>query len=61
MDKTNLISTLNTAKANLNNAESTLSYQTANYKRYKELYDKGLVARTSMRTPFSPTSKPKSK
>lgn len=44
LDKTNLISTLNTAKANLNNAESTLSYQTANYKRYKELYDKGLVS-----------------
>lgn len=44
MDKTNLISTLNTAKANLNNAESTLNYQTANYKRYKELYDKGLVS-----------------
>lgn len=44
LDKTNLISTLNTAKANLNNAESTLNYQTANYKRYKELYDKGLVS-----------------
>lgn len=44
LDKTNLISTLNTAKANLNNVESTLSYQTANYKRYKELYDKGLVS-----------------
>ena len=44
LDKTNLISTLNTAKANLNNAESTLSYQTVNYKRYKELYDKGLVS-----------------
>lgn len=44
LDKTNLISTLNTAKANLNNAESTLKYQTANYKRYKKLYDKGLVS-----------------
>ncbi len=44
LDKTNLISTLNTAKANLNNAESTLNYQTANYKRYKELYDTGLVS-----------------
>lgn len=44
LDKTNLISTLNTAKANLNNAESTLNYQTANYKRYKKLYDKGLVS-----------------
>lgn len=44
LDKTNLISTLNTAKANLNNAESTLNYQIANYKRYKELYDKGLVS-----------------
>lgn len=44
LDKTNLISTLNTAKANLNNAESSLNYQTANYKRYKELYQKGLVS-----------------
>lgn len=44
LDKTNLISNLNTAKANLSNAESTLNYQTANYKRYKELYGKGLVS-----------------
>lgn len=44
LDKTNLISTLNTAKANLSNAQSNLNYQTANYKRYKELYDKGLVS-----------------
>ena len=43
LDKTNLISQLNTAKANLQSAESNLRYQTANYKRYKALYDKGLV------------------
>lgn len=44
LDKTNLISQLNTAKANLQSAESNLRYQTANYKRYKTLYDKGLVS-----------------
>ena len=44
LDKTNLISTLNTAKANLNNAQSSLDYQSANYKRYSTLYDKGLVS-----------------
>lgn len=44
LDKTNLISELNTAKANLNNAQSSLDYQSANYKRYSELYKKGLVS-----------------
>ncbi len=44
LDKTNLISNLNTAKAKLASAESTLKYQTANYKRYKTLYQKGLVS-----------------
>ncbi len=44
LDKTNLISTLNTARANLNNAQSSLDYQSANYKRYSELYKKGLVS-----------------
>ena len=44
LDKTNLISQLNTAKANLQSNESNLKYQTANYKRYKTLYDKGLVS-----------------
>ena len=44
LDRTNLISELNTAKANHSSAQSTLNYQEANYKRYKALYDKGLVS-----------------
>lgn len=44
LDKTNLISELNTAKANLSSAQSTLNYETANHNRYKTLYDKGLVS-----------------
>ena len=44
LDKTNLISELNTAKANLSSAQSTLGYEQANYSRYKTLYDKGLVS-----------------
>lgn len=44
LDKTNLISELNTAKANLSSAQSTLSYESANFKRYATLYKKGLVS-----------------
>ena len=44
LDKTNLISELNSAKANLNSATSTLNYEQSNYNRYKTLYDKGLVS-----------------
>lgn len=51
LDKTNLISTLNTAKANLmqakanyQSAKADLSYQLANFKRYQTLYKKGLVS-----------------
>ena len=44
LDKTNLISELNTAKANLASSQSTATYQLANYNRYKTLYDKGLVS-----------------
>ena len=44
LDKTNLISELNTAKANLSSAQSTMNYELANYNRYKTLYDKGLVS-----------------
>ncbi len=44
LDKTNLISELNTARANLSSAQSTLNYEQANYSRYKTLYDKGLVS-----------------
>ena len=44
LDRTNLISELNTAKANLSSAQSSLNYQLSNYNRYKELYNKGLVS-----------------
>ncbi len=44
LDKTNLTSELNTAKANLASAESSLSYQTANVNRYQTLFKKGLVS-----------------
>ncbi len=44
LDKTNLLSELNTAKANMASAQSQLSYQSANMKRYQTLYQKGLVS-----------------
>ena len=44
LDKTNLTSELNTAKANLSSAQSTLNYSEANYKRYQTLFNKGLVS-----------------
>lgn len=45
LDKTNLISELNSAQANLTSSKSDYKYQKANYERYKNLYDKGLVSR----------------
>ena len=44
LDKTNLMSQLNTAKTQLATAQSQLNYQSANYKRYKTLFEKGVVA-----------------
>lgn len=44
LDKTNLLSELNTAKANLASAQSSRNYQAANMERYKTLYKKGLVS-----------------
>ena len=44
LDKTNLLSELNTAKANLESTQSSLNYQSANLNRYQTLYKKGLVA-----------------
>lgn len=51
LDKSNLISELNTAKAqlqqskaNLKSAESDFSYQKDNFNRYQTLYKKGLVS-----------------
>lgn len=44
LDKTNLISELNTAKANLTSQQSNLNYQKSNFTRYQTLYNKGLVS-----------------
>lgn len=44
LDKTNLLSQLNTAKTQLATAQSQLNYQTTNFNRYKTLFQKGLVA-----------------
>ncbi len=44
LDKTNLMSELNTAKANLNSVQSALNYQSSNFNRYKTLFEKGLVS-----------------
>ncbi len=44
LDKTNLLSTLESQRANLTSMESALAYQTANFERQKKLYDKGLIS-----------------
>ena len=44
LDRENLLSDLESAQSNLANAESSLKYQTANYNRYKTMYEKGLVS-----------------
>jgi HlyD family secretion protein len=44
LDKTNLISELNRAKADLSSAQSTLDYESSNFNRYKTLFDKGLIS-----------------
>lgn len=44
LDKVNLMSQLTSAKSSLQSAQSDLDYQTANYNRYKTLYEKGLVS-----------------
>lgn len=44
LDKTNLLSELESAQHNLANAQSNLDYQQNNYNRYKTLFDKGLVS-----------------
>ena len=51
LDKSNLVSELNSAKASLeqakaslSSAESSLSYQAANFRRNKALYQKGLIS-----------------
>lgn len=52
LDKTNLTSELNSARANLASAKSDLDFQTANYERYKVLNEKGLVSRTEYETAY---------
>ncbi len=44
LDKTNLMSELSNAQSNLSNAQSNLDFQTANFGRYKTLFEKGLIA-----------------
>ncbi len=44
LDKTNLISELNSAKANLTSQQSNLSYQKTNYERFQNLFNKGLIS-----------------
>lgn len=44
LDKTNLLSELESAQHNLANAQSNLDYQKSNYDRYKTLFDKGLIS-----------------
>ncbi len=44
LDKTNLISERNIAEASLHDAPRPLKYKTGTYKRYKTLYEKGLVS-----------------
>lgn len=50
LDRTNLMSELNTAKANQASAKSELNYQESNYKRYKALNEKGLVSKNEYET-----------
>ena len=44
LDKTNLVSELNSANSNLASAKSDLAYQKSNFARQKALYDKGLIS-----------------
>ncbi len=44
LDRTNLISELESATAQLRSAESDYEYQKTNHDRYRKLYDKGLVS-----------------
>ena len=44
LDRTNLMSELNSAKANFSSAQSEMQYQRGNYQRYQALYKKGLVS-----------------
>ena len=44
LDKTNLVSELNSTNSNLQGARSDLNYQQANYNRQRTLFEKGLIS-----------------
>ncbi len=44
LDKTNLMSELASARANLSSQQSNLAYQKANFNRQQQLYSKGLIS-----------------
>ncbi len=44
LDRTNLLSELQSTQANLKSVQSELDYQKANYERYKTLHEKGLIS-----------------
>ena len=44
LDKTNLMSELASARANLSSQQSNLAYQKANFNRQHQLYNKGLIS-----------------
>lgn len=44
LDKTNLLSELASARAQLTSMQSALAYQKANHERYQKLFEKGLVS-----------------
>lgn len=52
LDKTNLTSELNSARANMASAKSELDFQKANYERYRALMDKGLISKTEFETAY---------
>ena len=52
LDRTNLTSELNSARANLASAKSELDFQQANYERYRTLNEKGLVSKTEYETAY---------
>jgi HlyD family secretion protein len=50
LDKTPLLVQLNSSRADLESATSQLTYQEANYKRFKEMLDKKAVSETDFET-----------
>ncbi len=44
LDKSNLVSEMNSAVSQLQSAQSDLNYQQSNFKRMKTLFDKGLIS-----------------